>query len=125
MQQKSFLQVKGVECEVGLNWYQVKCGDIFDTDYQTIAEIVWYCKKCISSKENEAEPQGVKHFPTYMDDIVTTVKGVPEKVLQSANRINPHLQITIEAPNSPGDLAFLDFEININRERRMSCGWYQ
>ena len=71
---------KGVDCEECLNLYHVNFGDLSDIDYQNIAEIVCYCKNCISMKENEAEPQGVKVFLRYVDTIVRTVKVDPETV---------------------------------------------
>ena len=54
-----------------------------------------------------------------------TVEVDAEKVLQAANRIHPHLQFTNETPNSSGYLAFLDLEVNVDKDRRVSCGWYQ
>ena len=86
---------------------------------------MWYCEKCISRKENEAEPQGVKFFLRYVDNIVRVVKRDPEKVIQTVNRLHSQLQFTIEAPNAAGYLVFQDLEINIDKDRRLSCGWYQ
>ena len=86
---------------------------------------MWYCKSCKSWKEIEKEPQGVKLFFRDVDDIVRLVKGDPERVIQAANRVHPHLLFTIETLNASGYLVFLGFEISIEMDRRASCGWYQ
>ena len=69
--------------------------------------------------------QQAKLFLRYVDDIVRTVKGDPEKVLRAANLLHPKLQFTIETPNTKGNLAFLDLQISIDKSRKISCGWYQ
>ena len=116
---------KGVECECYLNWYHVKCGDISDDEYRNISETVWYCRKCIAIREKNKSGQQSKLFLRYVDDIVRTVKGDPEKVLRAANLLHPNLQFTIETPNTNGTLAFLDIQISIDKSRKISCGWYQ
>ena len=68
--------------------------------------------------------QHAKLFLRYVDDIVRTVKGDPEKVLRAANLLHPNLQITIETPNTNGKLAFLDLQTSIDKSRKISCGWY-
>ena len=47
----------------------------------------------------------------------------PEKELQAAKTTHPHSQLTIKTPNASGYRAFLDLEINIVKDRRVSCGW--
>ena len=69
--------------------------------------------------------QQAKLILRYVDDIVRTVKGDPEKVLRVANLLHSSLQFTIETPNTNGELAFLDLEISIDKSRKISCGWYQ
>ena len=69
--------------------------------------------------------QQAKLFLLYVDDIVRTVKGDPEKVLRAAKLLHPNLQFTIVTPNTNGKLAFLDLEISIDKSRKISCGWYQ
>ena len=69
--------------------------------------------------------QQAKLFLRYVDDIVRTVKGDPQKVLRAANLLHPNLQFTIETPNTNGNLAFLDLQISIDKSRKISCGWYQ
>ena len=46
-----------------------------------------------------------------MDDIVRTVKGNPELVLEAANKLHPNLQFTKEELNSNSNLAFLDLNV--------------
>ena len=116
---------KGVECESCLNWYHVKCGDISDDEYRNISETVWYCRKCIAIREKNKSGQQAKLFLRYVDDIVRTVKGDPEKVLRAANLVHPNLQFTIETQNTNGTLTFLDLQISIYKSRKISCGWYQ
>ena len=76
---------KGVECECCLNWFHVKCGDISDDEYRNISETVWYCRKCIAIREKNKSVQQAKLFLRYVDDIMRTVKGGPEKVLRLQN----------------------------------------
>ena len=116
---------KGVECESCLNWYHVKCGDISDDEYRKISETVWYCRKCIAIREKNKSGQQSKLFLRYVDDIVRTVKGDPEKVLRAANLLHPNLQFRIETPNTNRTLAFLDLQISIDKSKKISCGWYQ
>ena len=116
---------KGVECECCLNWFHIKCGDISDDEYRNISETVWYCRKCIAIREKKKSLQQAKFFLRYIDNIVRTVKGDPEKVLRAANLLHPNLQFTIETPNTNEKLAFLDLEISIDKSRKISCGWYQ
>ena len=85
---------------------------------------MWYCKSCISRKENETEPKGVTFFLRYMDNIVRTVKKAPQKVLQATNGARPQLQLTIETPKASECLSFLDLETNIDNDN-VSCGWCQ
>ena len=42
---------KGVQCECCLNWYHVNCGDVSDDEYRNISENVWYCRKCIATRD--------------------------------------------------------------------------
>ena len=83
-------RAKGVECECCLNWYHVKCGDISDDEYRNMSETVWYCRKCIAIKEKNKSVQQPKLFLRYVDDIVRTVKGDPEKVLRAVNLLHPN-----------------------------------
>ena len=64
--------------------------------------------------------QQAKLFLRYVDDIVRTVKGDPEKVLRAANLLNPSLQFTIETPNTNGNLAILYLPISIDKSRKIS-----
>ena len=73
---------EGVENEYCLNWYHIKCGDISDDEYQSKSETVWFCRKCIAIREKNKSVQQAKSFLRYVDDIVRTVKGDPEKVLR-------------------------------------------
>ena len=116
---------KGVECECCFNWCHVKWGDISDDEYRNISETVWYCRKYIAIRDKNRSVQQAKLFLRYVDDIVRTVKGDPEKVLRAANLLHPNLQFTIETPNTNGNLAFLDLQISIYKSRKISCGWYQ
>ena len=116
---------KSRECECCLNWYHVKCGDISDDEYRNISETVWYWRKCIAIREKNKSVQQAKLFLRYVDDIVRTVEGDPEKVLRAANLLHPNLQVTIETPNTNGNLAFLNLQISIDKSRKISSGWYQ
>ena len=69
--------------------------------------------------------QQAKIFLRYVDDIVRTVKGDPEKVLRAANLLHPNLQFAIETPNTNGKMSFLDLQISVDKSRKINCGWYQ
>ena len=49
-----------------------------------------------------------------MDNIVRTVKGDPEKMLHAANKLNLYQQFTLQKANERGNLAFLDFYVNVD-----------
>ena len=87
--------------------------------------MVWYCKRCKEQRDQEKPTENVKAFLRYADDIVRTVKGDPDIVLKAANELHPNLQFTIENPDSNGDLAFLDLNINVDSRKKVTCGWYQ
>ena len=111
---------EGVECESCKNWFLAKCQDITGTDYKTMQDIVWICSNC-SEKGTKEDTQELKLFKRYVDDIVFTVKGNPLDYLESANSLHMNLQFTLEKPNVSGDLAFLDININVNEDRKVSC----
>ena len=115
---------KRVECESCNNWFHTKCPGIFDTEYQTMQEIVWICSYC-TEKGRKDDTLELKSFKRYVDDIVRTVKGNPLDFLEYANSLHQNLQFTLEAPNGSGDFEFLDLNINLNQDRKISCHWYQ
>ena len=51
-----------VECECCLNWYHVKCGDISDDEYRKKRETVWYCRKCIATREKISQCNKLSYF---------------------------------------------------------------
>ena len=108
-----------------MNWYHVKCGDISDDEYQSISETIWYCRKSIAKREKNKSVQQAKFFLRYVDDIVRTVEGDPEKVLRAPNLLHPSSLFTIETPNTNGKLALLDLQISIDKNRKINCEWYQ
>ena len=67
----------------------------------------------------------LKLFKRYVDDIVCTVKRNPLDYFEYATSLHKNLQFTLETPNGSGDLAFLDLNINLNKDRKISCHWYQ
>ena len=80
---------------------------------------------CLAIREKNKSVQQAKLFRSYVDDIVRTVKGDPEKVLRATNLLHPNLQFTIETPNTNGKLAFLNLQISIDKSRKINCGWNQ
>ena len=46
-------------------------------------------------------------------------------LLDAANSLHPNLQFTLEKTNSEGNLPFLDLNINVSQDRRVTCSWYQ
>ena len=51
------------------------------------------------------------HIFRYREDIVRTIKGDPNVVLQAANKLDPNLQFTVETPNQNYDSTFLENNI--------------
>ena len=54
--------------------------------------------------------------------MLSTVKGDPGVFLEAAKKLHPNLQFTIENFDSNDNLAFLDFNVNVEK---VTCGWYQ
>ena len=69
--------------------------------------------------------QQAKLFLRYVDEIVRTVKGDPEKVLRAADLLHSNLQFTIETPNINGKLASLDLQNSMDKSGKNNCGWCQ
>ena len=113
-QKKVTYRIKGVECEACLTWYHLGSGNISESEYADIDETVWYCIACKKQQEADRAENGVKVFLRYVDDIVRTVKGDPELVLEAANNLHPNLQFTIEELDSNDNLAFLDLNVNVD-----------
>ena len=111
-QKKVTYRTKGVECEACSNWYHLGCGNIWESEYADVAEIVWYCIAC--KKQQEAD----------RDDIIRIVKGDPGLVIEAASKLNPNLQFTIEELDSNGNLAFLNLTVNLDSGKKVTCGWY-
>ena len=57
--------------------------------------------------------------------MVCTVKGNRLGYREYANSLHKNLQFTLETPNGSAVLAFLDLNIKLNEERKISCHWYQ
>ena len=50
----------------------------------------------------------------YVDDIICTVRGDPDKYLKFANSLQNNLQLTLENVNMEGNLPFLDINVNVS-----------
>ena len=87
-------------------------------------DIVWICFHC-AEKGTKEDTQELKVFKRYVINIVCIVRGNPLDCLEQAKFLHKNLQFTIETPNGSGDLAFLDLNINVNEDRKISCHWYQ
>ena len=79
-----------------------------------------FCKK--GSKE---DTQLLKLFKKHVDGIVCAVKGNPLDYLEYTNSHHKILQFTLETLNCSGDLAFLDLNKNLSKDRKISCHLYQ
>ena len=117
-QKKVTYRTKGVECEACLIWYHLGCGNISESKYADIAEIVWFFMTYKAQQEADRTVNGVKIFLSYKDDIVRTVKGDPGVVLGAANKLHPNLQFTIEEIDSNGNLAFLDLKVKVDSGKK-------
>ena len=67
----------------------------------------------------------MKLFLRYVDDIVRTFRGEPSCLFNAANSLHPNLQFTLQKINSEENLPFLDLNINVSQDRRVTCSWYQ
>ena len=76
-------------------------------------DVVWICTYC-SNQQTVGRYEEMTLFKRYMDDIICTVRGDPEKFLKFANSLNNNLQYTSEKVNVEGDLAFLDINLNVS-----------
>ena len=101
---------KGVEWDSCKNWFHAKYQGITDTIYKTMQEIVWICSYCAEEGRKE-DTLELKLLKRYVDDIKCTIKG---------NTLD-YLEFTLETQNGSGDLAFLDLNINLNEDRKISC----
>ena len=64
-------------------------------------------------------------FDRYVDDIVRTVKGDPQLLLQQANKLHPNLQFTLETMDATMGLPFLDMRVKTDDRGTTTCEWYQ
>ena len=63
-------------------------------------------------------------FKRYVDDIICTVRGDPHKLLKFEKSFHNNLQFTLEKADMEGDLAFLEFNVNVSRKSNIACHWY-
>ena len=66
-QKKVTYRTKAVECEAGLNWCHLGCGNISESKYADIAETVGYCMTYKKQQEADRTVNGVKVFLRYVD----------------------------------------------------------
>ena len=100
------LRTKAVEYDGCLNRCHKECDGFLDEDYRGTSEKVWFCKLRNARRDFELTIAGVKFFLTSVDNSVRTVKVDPKVILQSASKMQPTLQFTLETTNESGDLAF-------------------
>ena len=81
----------------------------------------------LRKKQQKADrtENGVKVFLRYVDDIIRTVKGDPEVVLEAVKKFHPNLQSTIEELDINCNMAFLGLNINVDSGKKFTCRWYQ
>ena len=83
---------------------------------------VWYCRKCIAIRKKSKSVQQAKIFLRYVDDIVRTVKGDPEKKLRAANLLYPNLQLTIETQTQTGNWHFQIYKLVLTKAGKLNVG---
>ena len=67
----------------------------------------------------------MKLFKRYVDDIICTVRGVPDEHLKFANSLHNKLQFILGKVDMEADLAFLDINIIVSSKNNITCHWYQ
>ena len=98
---------------------------ITDTEYKKMQEIVIICSY-FAEKGAIEDTEELKFFlKRYVDDIVYTVKRNPVDYLEFANSLHKNLQFTLDTPNGSGDLTFINLNIKVINDRKLSCHWYQ
>ena len=76
-------------------------------------------------KGTKEDTEQLKLFKMYVDDIVCTVMRNPLDYLEYSNSLHKNLKYYLETTNGSGDWSFLDLNINVNEDRKISCRWYQ
>ena len=97
---------EGVECESCKNWFHARCQKLSNEEYANMQDVVWICIYC-SNQQTVGHDKEMKLFKRYVDDIICTVRGDPDKYLKIANSLQNKLQFTLEKENMDGDLGFL------------------
>ena len=67
----------------------------------------------------------MKLFKRYMDDIICTVRGDPDKYIEMGNCLLNNLQFSLEKVNMEGKLAFVDIDVNVSSKINITCHWLQ
>ena len=116
---------RGVECETCWRWFHIACQNIPLDQYSNITEVVWNCSYCESEKDTDSQVAMAQVFDRYVDDIVRTVKGDPQLLLQQANKLHTNLQFTLETMDATKGLPFLDMRVRTDDRGTTTCEWYQ
>ena len=89
-----------------------------------MGDIVWFCSHCCQLPGRRLNVER-KFFARYVDDIECTTKSTGEELLEKINSFHKYLQFTIENVDENGELAFLDINICVSKEKNRSCKWYR
>ena len=64
-----------------------------------------------------------KFFERFVDNITSTVKDNPNKLLQEVNDMHPNLEFTHEILKDKHELAFLGMAIHVIEQKMTTCKW--
>ena len=115
---------RGIEFESCKNWFHARCQNISNEEYANMQDVVWICTYC-NKQQIVGRYEEMKLFKRYVDDIICTVRGDPDKYLKFATSLHNNLQFTLEKVNMEGHLAFLDINVNVSSKSNITCHWYQ
>ena len=86
----------------------------------------WMCLFCRETDKNDINHSSeTKVFLSYVDNIVRTVRGDKNELLDAVNNLHPNLQYLLETTDNKNSLPFLDMSISVKPECTIFCAWYQ
>ena len=86
----------------------------------------WMCLFCRETDKNDINHSSeTKVFLSYVDNIVRTVRGDKNELLDAVNNLHPNLQYLLETTDNKNSLPFLDISFNVQPEGTIYCIWYQ
>ena len=75
------------------------------------------CSFCRETDKNDLNHSSeTKVFLSYVDNIVRTVRGDKNELLDAVNNLHPNLQFLLETTDNKNSLPFMDISFNVQPE---------